>query len=69
MKQHSGNLRFHVFIDGSVIDVFINDAAAFSFRSYPSKADSDGINIFGSQGVANFTALDYWTLKPISLQE
>lgn len=61
--------KFHVFIDGSVIDVFINDAAAFSFRSYPSKADSDGINIFGSQGVANFTALDYWTLKPISLQE
>ncbi|MCX2841250.1 GH32 C-terminal domain-containing protein [Microbulbifer thermotolerans] len=27
--------RLRVFVDGSVIEVFINDAAAFSFRSYP----------------------------------
>jgi sucrose-6-phosphate hydrolase SacC (GH32 family) len=61
--------KFHVFVDGSVIDVFINDAAAFSFRSYPTKADSNGVNIFGSQGVANFSGLDYWSLTSISLQD
>jgi len=60
--------KFHVFIDGSVVDVFINDAAAFSFRSYPSKADSNGINIFASQGAASFSALNYWPLKSITLQ-
>ena len=60
--------KFHVFIDGSVIDVFINDAAAFSFRSYPGKADSNGINIFASQGTASFSALNYWSLKSIALQ-
>lgn len=60
--------KFHVFIDGSVVDVFINDAAAFSFRSYPSKSDSDGINIFASQGTAIFSELNKWALKSIALQ-
>lgn len=60
--------KFHVFIDGSVVDVFINDAAAFSFRSYPTKADSHGINLFAAQGTATFSALDYWSLKAIALQ-
>jgi sucrose-6-phosphate hydrolase SacC (GH32 family) len=60
--------KFHVFIDGSVVDVFINDAAAFSFRSYPSNASSNGINIFASQGTANFSELSFWSLKSIALQ-
>lgn len=60
--------KFHVFIDGSVVDVFINDAAAFSFRSYPQSANSTGINVFASQGTGNFSALDFWSLKPIAPQ-
>jgi sucrose-6-phosphate hydrolase SacC (GH32 family) len=38
---------FHVFVDHSVVDVFINDAAAFSFRLYPSRAASTGLGIIG----------------------
>ncbi|WP_161989135.1 LamG-like jellyroll fold domain-containing protein [Sphingomonas glacialis] len=40
---------FHVFVDHSVVDVFINDAAAFSFRLYPSRADSTKFGVIGSQ--------------------
>lgn len=40
--------RFHVFIDHSVADVFINDAAAFSFRIYPSLSDSSRFGIVSS---------------------
>ncbi len=32
--------RFNVFVDHSMVDVFINDAAAFSFRIYPSLPDA-----------------------------
>src|SRR5690606_773164 len=47
--------KFHVFLDNSVVDVFINDAAAFSIRVYPSLITSDGIELL-SEGTTNFTA-------------
>jgi beta-fructofuranosidase len=34
-----------VFVDGSVIEVFVNDAAAFSVRSYPSLASSTQLRL------------------------
>lgn len=34
-----------VFVDGSTIEVFINDAAAYAIRSYPSRASSTAIRI------------------------
>ncbi len=42
------NIR--AFIDGSVVDVFVNDAAAFSFRSYPHRRDSTGVWISAPRG-------------------
>ncbi|WP_162235323.1 GH32 C-terminal domain-containing protein [Sphingomonas sp. Leaf10] len=45
--------RFHVFVDHSVVDVFVNDAAAFSFRTYPSLADASR---FGVTATAPVTA-------------
>src|SRR5690606_5372094 len=53
--------KFHVFLDNSVIDVFINDVAAFSNRVYPSLITSDGIELL-SEGTTNFTAVDVWKL-------
>jgi len=37
-----------VFSDASIIEVFVNDSAAFSFRAYPSKASSNQLNISAS---------------------
>ncbi|TPG37992.1 hypothetical protein EAH79_17085 [Sphingomonas koreensis] len=39
---------FHVYIDHSVVDVFINDAAACSFRIYPTRADSTRFGVITS---------------------
>lgn len=39
---------FHIFIDHSVVDVFINNAAALSFRIYPAKADSTRFGIMST---------------------
>lgn len=38
---------FHVFVDHSVVDVFVNDAAAFSSRIYPSRSDSSRFGVVG----------------------
>lgn len=57
---------FHVFIDHSVVDVFINNAAALSFRIYPSLPDSTNFAVFGQQqGQVRF---DGWALKPAQFE-
>ena len=61
--------KFHVFIDHSVIDVFINDKAAFSNRIYPTSRDgsgnaiSTGILLYSPGGTTRFTAVDVWQLR------
>lgn len=39
---------FHIYLDHSVVDVFINDAAAFSFRIYPAKADATHFGVIST---------------------
>lgn len=56
--------KFHVFIDHSIIDVFINDAAAFSARIYPTLSHSENIELFSQGASTNFTSVDVWTLRP-----
>lgn len=53
---------FHVFVDHSVVDVFINDAAAFSFRIYPSRADSTRVGVVGQP--AGAIRYEGWALRP-----
>lgn len=53
---------FHIFIDHSVVDVFINNAAAFSFRIYPTRADSSGFGIISAKPVDG--QLNGWAMKP-----
>jgi uncharacterized protein YjdB/sucrose-6-phosphate hydrolase SacC (GH32 family) len=50
---------FHIYIDNSVIDVFINEKAAFSARIYPTRADSRGVELF-SEGASTFSSLNIW---------
>jgi len=51
---------FHVFVDHSVVDVFVNDAAAFSFRVYPASPDSGTLGLM-SDGPAKVD-IRAWTL-------
>jgi sucrose-6-phosphate hydrolase SacC (GH32 family) len=55
--------KFHVFIDGSVVDVFINDKAAFSFRIYPTLTDSKGIALYSQAADTNFTQVEVYQLR------
>jgi sucrose-6-phosphate hydrolase SacC (GH32 family) len=55
--------RIRVFVDGSVVEVFVNDAAAFSFRSYPSKASSTGVAISGKATGTAISTVRAWSLR------
>lgn len=58
--------KFHVFIDHSVVDVFINDAAAFSFRIYPSLPDASGFGV--SASTSTTAQVQAWKVKPAPIR-
>lgn len=49
----NSGVKWRIFVDASVIEVFINDTYAFSFRSFPSESDT-GIDVFSQNGTATF---------------
>lgn len=54
-------VRMHLFIDGSVLEGFINDEDAFTNRLYPSKKNSTLVEIF-SDGTDTEVSADMWKI-------
>jgi len=65
LKLISGRLKLHLFIDKSVIEVFINDGVTSVTRvEYPGENDL-GVSVFAENGNATLRSLDVWKLKSI----
>lgn len=61
--QAFGPLRsVRVIVDGSVIEVFVNDAAAYAVRSYPSRAASTQVRIGATGAPAVPAGVQLWPL-------
>nr|BAL70275.1 endo-inulinase [Microbulbifer sp. JAM-3301]BAL70278.1 endo-inulinase [Microbulbifer sp. JAM-3301] len=59
-----GEIReLRVFVDGSVVEVFVNDSAAFSFRSYPEDPGARGLRIFPLRKKAVLAGATLWPLR------
>lgn len=58
-------LRWRVFLDRSVIEVFANDRACLTSRIYPTRADSLGIALFSQGGEARLETLNAWQMRSI----
>ncbi len=59
-----GPLRtVRVIVDGSAIEVFVNDAAAYAVRSYPSLAASTHLRISTTAARAVTTGVQLWPLR------
>lgn len=57
-------LRFSIFVDVSVVEVFVNDRFALSVRIYPCESAtsaSDGISLVASGGPATFENVQVWS--------
>ncbi|MGC9949224.1 MAG: glycoside hydrolase family 32 protein [Bryobacteraceae bacterium] len=59
-------LRLHMFLDGSVIEIFANDRFCLSARIYPAGSRSTGVALFSSGGVAKLVSFEAWEMRPIS---
>lgn len=56
-----GIMKLHVFIDHSIIDIFVNDKWAASVRMFPTNDDADGVEAF-STGATTVKSLKAWVL-------
>ena len=59
------NLKLHVFIDRSVVEVFANGRVCLTSRIYPSRVDSLGIGLFARGGSATLKSMSIWEIKSI----
>jgi sucrose-6-phosphate hydrolase SacC (GH32 family) len=65
LKIDNGNLKLHIFIDWSSVEVFANDGeVVFTDLLFPSPG-SNGIEFYSNKGEAQIKSLNIWELKSI----
>ena len=58
-------LRLRVFIDKSVVEVFVNDRQCVALRVYPGREDSVGVSLRAQGQDARLVSLDAWQMQNI----
>ena len=58
-------LRLRVFVDRSVVEVFVNERQWLAVRVYPERADSIGVALRAQGGDALLRSLDAWSMRSI----
>ena len=58
-------LRLRVFIDRSVVEVFVNGRQCLALRVYPGREDSVGVSVRAQGSDAVLRSLDAWQMKSI----
>ena len=58
------NLDLRIFIDRSVIEVFVNEKLALVQRIYPVMKESDQVILFSNGGNIHVSILESWKLHP-----
>ena len=58
-------LRLRVFVDKSVVEVFVNDKQCVAMRVYPGRSDSVGVSMRSQGKGAVLKSLDAWQMKNI----
>jgi beta-fructofuranosidase len=58
-------LKLRIFIDKSVVEVFVNGRQCVAARVYPGRADSTGVSLRAQGTDAELRSLDVWQMKGI----
>lgn len=61
--RRGSDVKINIFIDHSILDIFVNDKWASSIRVFPTATDADGIEVF-SNGSTTVKSLRAWKLDP-----
>lgn len=58
-------LKLHVFLDKSVLELFVNGGRVAVTRLVDAPAEDQGIELVGQNGSVDVISLDIWTMSPI----
>jgi beta-fructofuranosidase len=58
-------VRFHIFLDRSVVEVFVDGQCYLASRIYPERRDSLGLELFSRRGRVTVKSLDIWHLTSV----
>ncbi len=58
-------VKFHIFLDHSVLEVFVNSTCYLASRIYPSSLQSIGRELFVRSGMMRVKSLDIWRIASI----
>lgn len=61
--NYHDTISIDIFLDHSIIEVFIDNLAVYSMRVYPSRAESQKMDLVVSKGKVELISLDKWKLK------
>lgn len=61
----AGPVRLRVFIDRSVVEVFVDDRAVVSGRFYPARPEEMGVGLWAEGGAVRVAAIDAWRMEGI----
>jgi beta-fructofuranosidase len=66
VESDSGEvLKLHIFLDRSVVEVFVNGCCYLASRIYPERRESLGLELFVRSGRVRVRSLDIWHLASI----
>jgi len=60
-------MKIHIFIDHSIMDVFINNQYAFSIRVFPTDTNAEDIEAFSDGGTTHATSIQAWKLGSLQV--
>jgi beta-fructofuranosidase len=58
-------LTIHLFLDHSVLEIFVNRQVCIASRLYPAHETSDQLRLFSKNGSVTIKCFDIWKLKDI----
>ena len=58
-------LHFQIFVDHSIIELFVNEKLCLACRVYPTREDSHGVQFFSRRGHTEVTAINIWEMDAI----
>ncbi len=58
-------LRWRIFVDRSVVEVYANERRCLAKRVYPTREDSHRVSLFARGGPARLVSFEAWSMKPI----
>ncbi len=65
LLEPNERLRLRLFIDKSVVEVFVNERQVMAERVFPSRDDSLGVSLRAQGNRAELKSLEAWQMKSI----